>query len=150
MPDLILFHPGGAHGIYGSDLAKSLVALEQPLWCRIVAGALIDRGFSVEIVDAEAEGLSPLDCVGRASQTSPSLIGIVVSGHQPSGSTQQMMGAGKIARALKEAGADMPIVVLGNPSVRPPGKDAARGGGRLRLRRRRAADAGRAVARPSS
>ena len=117
MIDVLLIHPGGAHGIYGSDLARSLVAVEQPLWCRLIAGALMDRGFSVAIVDAEAEALTPQQCNERAQQLDPGLVGIVVSGHQPSASTQQMVGAGQIAKALD---LDVPVVMLGNhPSALP-------------------------------
>src|ERR1700681_1635134 len=98
--DVLLIHPGGAHGIYGSDLAKSLVAVEQPLWCRIVAGAMIDRGWSVQILDAEAEGLEPLACADYVCEIKPTLVGIVVSGHQPSGSSQQMVAASAIAAEI--------------------------------------------------
>lgn len=120
MTDLLLIHPGATHGIYGSDLAKSLVAVEQPFWCRLIAGAMINRGWSVSILDAEAEALNSTDCVDRIAVVAPRLIGIVVSGHQPSASTQQMIGAGKIAKAIKEAGNGVPIVMLGNhPSALP-------------------------------
>ncbi len=119
MVDLVLIHPGAVHGIYGSDLAKSLVAVEQPLWCRLIAGSMINRGFSVAIIDAEAEGLSTHEVLVRVNQESPQLIGIVVSGHQPSASTQQMVGAGKIALILK-TNTIIPIVMMGNhPSALP-------------------------------
>jgi len=116
MTDLLLIHPSGSHGIYGSDLAKSLIAVEQPLWCRIIAGAMIDRGWSVQILDAEAEGLDAEACAKRVDKIKPALVGIVVSGHQPSGSSQQMVAASKIAQAL----AKHVTIMLGNhPSALP-------------------------------
>jgi radical SAM superfamily enzyme YgiQ (UPF0313 family) len=119
MVDLVLIHSGAVHGIYGSDLAKSLVAVEQPLWCRLIAGAMVNRGFSVDIIDAEAEHLATDEVVGRVNQISPQLVGIVVSGHQPSASSQQMAEAGKIASAIK-ANTVVPIAMMGNhPSALP-------------------------------
>jgi radical SAM superfamily enzyme YgiQ (UPF0313 family) len=117
--DLLLIHPGASHGIYGSDLAKSLVAVEQPLWCRLIAGAMIHRGWLVKIIDAEAEGLTVEQCAERVKQSQPRLIGIVVSGHQPSASSQQMMGASAIANELFKHQL-WPVVMLGNhPSALP-------------------------------
>ena len=120
MTDVVLVHPGAAHGIYGSDLAKSLVAIEQPLWCRLVAGALINRGFSVDIIDAEAEALTPNDVVSRLRCLVPYLVVIVVAGHQPSASTQQMIGASAITSAVKAATMKVPVLMMGNhPSALP-------------------------------
>ena len=53
MTDLVIIHPGAAHGIYG-ELGNSLVAVEPPLWPRLIAGYARDRGYKVKILDAEA------------------------------------------------------------------------------------------------
>ncbi len=120
MIDLLVIHPGAQHGIYGA-LGDELTALEPPTWARMVAGYVRDRGFSVQIVDAEAERMSPLQVGERVRQLDPRLVAIVVSGHQPSASTQQMVGAGAIARCIKELPSKTrPIVMLGNhPSALP-------------------------------
>jgi anaerobic magnesium-protoporphyrin IX monomethyl ester cyclase len=120
MTDIVLVHPGAVHGIFGSDLAKSLVAVEQPLWCRLIAGAMINRGFSVDIIDAEAENLDADDVACRVMHVSPALVAIVVSGHQPSASSQQMIGASKIAKSIRYRAHSAPIIMLGNhPSALP-------------------------------
>jgi anaerobic magnesium-protoporphyrin IX monomethyl ester cyclase len=122
--DLLIIHPGAAHGIYGSDLANSLVAKEPPLWARLISGYVRDRGFSVKIIDAEAENLSPKDVAYRALHEEPRLVCLCVFGHQPSASTQQMVGAGetarwikRIARQMNEDGVvpihDPPIIMVG-------------------------------------
>lgn len=103
MPDLVLINPAASHGIYG-PLGDDLVAVEPPLWCRLIAGYIRDKGFSVKIVDAEALKWSPSDTARFAKADNPRLIAICVFGHQPSASTQQMWGANQVAVALREEG----------------------------------------------
>ena len=124
MVDVVLIHPNGSHGIYGS-LGDHLIAMEPPLWPRLIAGCLIDHGVSVAIIDAECEGLSPAEVALRVSSYAPRIVAIVVSGHQPSASTQAMPGARAIAQAICDSidvsvGGMPAIVMMGNhPSALP-------------------------------
>ena len=120
MLDCIISNPGATHGIYGSDLAKSLVAVEQPLWCRLNAGYLIDHGFEVEILDAEAVGFGAKQSAKWIVDRAPRLVVIAVYGHQPSASTQQMVGAGALATEIRALNRDQKIIMIGNhPSALP-------------------------------
>src|ERR1700677_377208 len=111
MTDLVIVNPSAAHGIYG-PLGDDLIAVEPPQWCRIIAAYVRDRGFSVKIIDAEAERLEAIATaelfgeekrtIGDLVKLSPKLICIAAYGHQPSASTQQMWGAGALARELKK------------------------------------------------
>jgi hypothetical protein len=58
--------------------------------------------FSVAILDAEAEDLSPEQTAERISEMNPELIVVVVYGHQPSASTQNMAVAEEICTAVKQ------------------------------------------------
>ncbi len=119
MTDLVIIHPGAVHGIYG-DLGKTLVAVEPPLWARLCAGYLIQRGYDVRIIDQEAEQLLPEAVATRVAALEPRLVAIAVYGHQPSASTQQMAGARAIAQALRATCPGLPLVMLGNhPSALP-------------------------------
>jgi len=80
MIDVVLVHPGAAHGIYGT-LGNSLVACEPPMWCRLIAGYVLDRGFSVSIIDAEALKLPPVFVGNDVSRMKPRLIAIAVYGN---------------------------------------------------------------------
>jgi anaerobic magnesium-protoporphyrin IX monomethyl ester cyclase len=100
MTDLVIINPAASHGIYG-PLGDDLIAVEPPLWCRLIAGYVQDQGFSVEIVDAEAARLGPEATVEWVQVRRPKLVCIAVYGHQPSASTQQMWGAGQVARELQ-------------------------------------------------
>src|SRR5436189_3302841 len=99
--DLLLISPGGRELIY-QDLGAELSAVEPPLWCRIIAGYVADRGYSASILDSEAENLSPKAVADRVNAMRPKLVGVIVYGHQPSASTQQMAGAGPLCHAIKD------------------------------------------------
>jgi radical SAM superfamily enzyme YgiQ (UPF0313 family) len=112
MLDLLLINPGERARIY-QDLGNDLTAIEPPLWCRLIAGYVRDRGHNVAILDAEAEHLGTAEVAERVAARRPALVGLVVFGHQPSASTQQMVGAGAVARAIKALDPDQPIVIVG-------------------------------------
>jgi len=110
--DLLLVHPGGREQAY-QHLATGLAAIEPPLWCRLIGGYARDRGWSVAILDAEAEALSPDQVAKRVHVLAPGLVGMVAFGHQPSASTQQMVPAGETCRAIKAVSPAQPIILLG-------------------------------------
>jgi radical SAM superfamily enzyme YgiQ (UPF0313 family) len=118
MTDLLLINPAAAHGLYG-PLGDKLIAVEPPQWCRLVGGYIRDRGFSVKILDAEAEQLPPYAVVDVAKNLKPRLICLAVYGHQPSASTQQMWGAREVALALRRAAMGPVIIIGGHPSALP-------------------------------
>lgn len=111
-PDLILVNPGSRTKIYQS-LGARLTAVENPVWAGLIATFVRIKGFSVEIVDAEAEELTPEQTAERVTALNPKLAAIVVYGHQPSASTQNMTGASAIATAIKNVDADIPLLMLG-------------------------------------
>ena len=110
--DLLLINPGGREKTY-QQLAGDLTAIEPPLWCRLIAGYILDRGFSVEIIDSEAESLG-VDALAEAvAARAPRLAAMVVFGHQPSASTQQMAAAGEACAAIKAGAPEQPLIILG-------------------------------------
>jgi radical SAM superfamily enzyme YgiQ (UPF0313 family) len=111
-PDLVLVNPGSRARIYQS-LGKRLTAVENPVWAGLIATFVRAKGFSVEIVDAEADELTPAQAASRVDDLSPALVAIVVYGHQPSASTQNMTGASALATAIKNVDPDIPLLMLG-------------------------------------
>jgi len=79
--DLLLINPSDRGAIY-QELGDSLTAVEPPLWCRLIAGYARDRGFSVQIIDAEAAGWSPEAVAGHVAAAKPKLVGMVVFDHR--------------------------------------------------------------------
>lgn len=110
--DLLVVHPASGTGVYG-DLPEDLVAVEPPIWTRIIAAYARDQGYSVRIIDAEAMRHGPQQVAIQAIEANPRLVCIAAYGHQPSASTQMMTGAGAVATAIKEAKPDLPIIMVG-------------------------------------
>ena len=119
--DLLLVNPGGREKIY-QELGADLSAVEPPLWCRLIGGYVRDRGFNIQILDSEALNLGPAAIAETVLKMAPRLVAMIVFGHQPSASTQQMMGAGEACRAIKEAQDGIPIIMVGGHVSALPGR----------------------------
>jgi anaerobic magnesium-protoporphyrin IX monomethyl ester cyclase len=111
-PDLVLINPGGREAIY-QELGNDLTAIEPPLWCRLIGGYVRDQGREIVIIDSEAENMGYDRVAEKVAELNPKLVAMVVFGHQPSASTQQMASAGETASAIKANIADMPIIFVG-------------------------------------
>ncbi len=110
--DLLLINPGGREKIY-QQLGGDLTAIEPPLWCRLIAGYVQDRDFTVEILDSEAENMGVEAVAAEVARRAPCLVGMIVFGHQPSASTQQMAAASETCTAIKAASPAQPIIIAG-------------------------------------
>ena len=55
--DLLLINPSSRTQVYQS-LASELAAVENPVWAGLMASFCRTAGLSVELIDAEAEGLT--------------------------------------------------------------------------------------------
>jgi anaerobic magnesium-protoporphyrin IX monomethyl ester cyclase len=83
------------------------------MWCRLIAGYIQDRGYSVQIIDSEADSRGPEALARDVAALKPRLVGMVAFGHQPSASTQQMVGAGLACRAIKAQTPAQKIIIVG-------------------------------------
>ncbi|MBV8716326.1 MAG: cobalamin-dependent protein [Chloroflexi bacterium] len=110
--DLVIVNPGSRQEIYQA-LGRELTAIEPPLWAGMLATFARNRGYSVSIIDAEAENLSPTAVGERVASINPRLLAVVVYGHQPSASTQNMTAAGQICRESKRLASDTPTLLIG-------------------------------------
>ena len=98
--DVVLINPGDRKQIY-QDLANNISAIESPFWVAVLGAFLRNNGLGVEIIDANAENISPEEVSNRVNEIKPYLSAVIVYGSQPSASTQNMTIAGKICNALK-------------------------------------------------
>ena len=110
--DALLINPGGRLQIYQS-LGSELAGIEPPIWCGLIATYLRQRGLTVAILDANAEGLAPEEAARRAVEMNPRLLAIISYGHNPSASTQVMPYASALCAALKELAPEIPRVMAG-------------------------------------
>ncbi|MFQ5788246.1 MAG: B12-binding domain-containing radical SAM protein, partial [Thermodesulfobacteriota bacterium] len=98
--DVVLINPGDRKQIY-QDLATNVSAIEPPFWVAVLAAFLRNKGFGVEIIDANAENITPLELSNKVNEIEPYLSTVIVYGSQPSASTQNMTIVRKICNALK-------------------------------------------------
>jgi anaerobic magnesium-protoporphyrin IX monomethyl ester cyclase len=110
--DLVLVHPGTRMQVYQS-LGSKLAAIEPPVWASLLATFVRKHGFSVQILDAEADNLTPEETAMRIEEMDPRLAVVVVYGHQPSASTQNMTVSGLICAALKELNGNRKLALVG-------------------------------------
>jgi anaerobic magnesium-protoporphyrin IX monomethyl ester cyclase len=110
--DLLLINPGSRCQVY-QVLGESLSAIEPPVWAGLMATFVRNKGFSVAILDGEAENLSPAQVGQRVAELKPVLAAIVVYGHQPSASTQNMTASGEIATAIKQSAPEQKVLMVG-------------------------------------
>ena len=115
MTDLVLISPGASRAIY-QGLSDELTAIEPNPWTRMIAGWLRDKGFDVAILDQDAWRWTPEEVAEHVKKLNPRLVAIIVSGQQPSASTQQMTGASLLAKAIQGV---RKIMVGNHPSSLP-------------------------------
>src|SRR3990167_298801 len=112
---VVIINPGASRTIY-QNLSDDLSAIEPPTWCRMIAGWLVDKGYDVAILDQDAWRWTPEEVAEQVKKLNPRLVAIVVSGQQPSASTQQMTGASLLAKAIQGV---TKIMVGNHPSALP-------------------------------
>lgn len=100
MVDIVFVNPGDRKVVF-QDLGKDLTAIEPPYLTASFAAYLRNEGFSVAIIDANAENITPEETAQKVQQLNPLVTAIIVYGNQPSASTQNMGISGKIATAIK-------------------------------------------------
>jgi len=110
--DLVLVHPGNRRQIYQS-LGNNLSAVETPVWAGLIASYARQKGLSVAIVDAEAEDIAPSQVAEAVAEYNAVLTAIVVYGHQPSASTQNMTAAEAICSAIKQLDPRQKVLMVG-------------------------------------
>jgi len=118
MLDILFVNPGDRKAVF-QDLGKDLTAIEPPFQIASYAAFLRNEGFSVGILDSNAENISPKETSDRIKELNPRLVAIIVYGNQPSASTQNMSIAGKIAKSIKDNCTSKVVIGGLHPSALP-------------------------------
>lgn len=86
--DLLVVNCPSSLEAYQDLSTYGFTAIEQPIWGGLIANYVRNKGFSVQILDAEAEGLNAIETAKRIIDINASLTLFCIYGHQPSASTQ--------------------------------------------------------------
>ena len=113
MVDIVFINPSNSTGIY-QGLANKLAAIEPPTWVLLLAESVRSKGYSVKIIDANAEGISDEILVQRLNDFKPRLVCLVVYGQNVNAGTAGMSGASRIAKAIKQSNGSFVISLIGS------------------------------------
>jgi len=118
--DLLLINVGGTKKRVYQELSKDFSATENPFWAALTAGFIRKKGFSADIIDANAENLTYEETAKLIEEKNPRLVNIVVYGQHPSASTQLMTGVSELCRTIKNINYFRKIILTGlHPSALP-------------------------------
>jgi radical SAM superfamily enzyme YgiQ (UPF0313 family) len=118
--DILFVNPNAKKANYGT-LASEFAGIEPPIWCGLKAAYVRNKGHLVNIIDAEAENLSPLDTTKLIAKEEPKLVDIVVMGINPSASsTPKMQAVEEIIDELYNIDPEINVILSGiHPSALP-------------------------------
>ncbi|MCW5666133.1 MAG: cobalamin-dependent protein [Piscinibacter sp.] len=111
--DVLLIHPDSSAQAY-QGLATTYSAIEPPTWALLLAQSCRAKGFGAAIMDCDAEKLSLEAAVQRARDLKPRLVLFVVYGQNPNSGTTSMIGATRLAEAIKQDAPGLPIGFVGS------------------------------------
>jgi radical SAM superfamily enzyme YgiQ (UPF0313 family) len=111
--DVLFINPDSSAQAY-QGLAKTYSAIEPPTWALLLAESCRSKGFSVAILDCDAERLTLEQSVRRVKELKPKLILFVVYGQNPNSGTTSMIGALDLAKALKQDDLEAPVAFVGS------------------------------------
>jgi len=118
--DVLFVNPGVIKKRVYQDLSKDFSAVEPPFWAALTAAFIRDKGFGVDLLDANAENLTPEESAKIIVEKNPKLVNIVVYGQHPSASTQLMTAVGLLCKEIKKRDNDLKIILTGvHPSSLP-------------------------------
>ena len=119
--DLLLVTPPSKDSVF-QELGKNLVAIEPPVWSTLVATFAANHGYSVEILDAEAESIGYDETARRILDAGADLTVFVIYGHQPSASTQCMPAGRAVCERVAEASPNLKTLIMGTHASALPAR----------------------------
>ena len=96
------------------ELSKTYSAIEPPTWALLLAESSRSVGFSVNIIDANAENLTEENIFNRIKKSAPKLICFVAYGQNVNAGTVNMTGVTHIANYLKNKKINIPMSIIGS------------------------------------
>ena len=115
--DVLFVTPPSKDHVY-QNLSSEFSAIEPPVWSMLCATYIRNQGYSVAILDAEADHLSYENTARAIEEHDPILTVFSILGHQPSASTQCMPAGNEVCSMLNP---QLKTMVMGtHASALPP------------------------------
>jgi radical SAM superfamily enzyme YgiQ (UPF0313 family) len=113
MIDILFISPGNATGVY-QNLANNYAAIEPPTWALLLTQSCRSIGYTVALIDVNAEQLNKESVEQRIKELNPRLICFVVYGQNVNAGTVNMSGATYLSKHLKKVNITTPITYIGS------------------------------------
>ncbi len=110
--DVVFINP--SIGQNYQSLKSRYTAIEPPTWSLLLAESMRNFGFTVSIIDANAEELNKEKIFRRIESLKPRLVAFVVYGQNVNAGTTNMEGALEVSKYLKEKNNELKISYLGS------------------------------------
>src|SRR3989344_824345 len=128
--DLLLVHPSFTKVYQAQQEALDYPALEPPYRAALTAEFIKNKGFGVDILEANVLGLSdPARAAQKAAEYGPKLFQIEVHGNHPSASSQLMDWVADFTRSLKEINPSHKVLLTGTHPAALPEQTLEEGAG---------------------
>ena len=111
--DIIFISPNSSKKVY-QDLSKDYSAIEPPTWALLLAQSCRSKGYSVKILDANAERLSDEEAFKKILEVNPRIICFTVYGQNVNAGTTSMVGAISLSSYIKMKNFKSPILFIGS------------------------------------
>jgi len=109
----LFISPGNSNGIY-QKLSNKYSSIEPPTWALLLAESCRSIGFSVSLIDVNAEKLTNDEVLERINTIKPKLLCFVVYGQNVNAGTVNMGGATFLSNFLKSNNLEIPICYVGS------------------------------------
>ena len=120
--DALLITPPSRLEVY-QGLSDNYAAIEPPVWSSLIAKYLIKKGYTAQILDAEAENFTHEQTAKKIISINPQLAIFMIYGQQPSASTQCMPGGKKTCDKLNSLSSNsIKTIVVGTHASALPKK----------------------------
>jgi len=120
MMDILLINPGGTRKAVYQDLGKVFSAIDTPFWAALTAGYLRGKGFSVGILDANAENLDLAETVTRVAEYNATYVAVVCYSQQANGCAPIMVAVNSLVQQIKAKNPEQKVILSGwHPSALP-------------------------------
>ena len=112
MLDAVFINPSVKNNY--QSLKSKYTAIEPPTWSLLLAQSMRSFGFSVAIIDANAENLTEEQIYSRLETLSPKLVVFVVYGQNVNAGTTNMEGALILSKYFKSRNKELNISYIGS------------------------------------
>jgi anaerobic magnesium-protoporphyrin IX monomethyl ester cyclase len=118
--DIVLVNVGGTRKQVYQDLSKVFSAIDTPFWAALTAGYLRNKGFNVDILDANTLNLDFDETAEALVKANPKYVAIVCYSQQANVSAPVMVAVGQLCRKIKESNPEISLILTGwHPSALP-------------------------------